>query len=111
MSDSTTEQYIWEHKFRPKTLKDVILPQDYRNFFNKIVQDNAGVNILLESRHGGTGKTTVAQALANDLGAQFMKLNASNSNVILHKYQLPDSPYGFCQKRPRKPNYMLLHIL
>lgn len=82
MSDSTTEQYIWEHKFRPKTLKDVILPQDYRNFFNKIVQDNAGVNILLESRHGGTGKTTVAQALANDLGAQFMKLNASNSNGI-----------------------------
>lgn len=82
MSDSTTNQYIWEHRFRPKTLKDVILPQDYRNFFNKIVADNAGVNILLESRKGGTGKTTVAQALANDLGAQFMKLNASNSNGI-----------------------------
>ena len=82
MSDSTTKSFIWEHMFRPTKLKDVILPQDYRNFFNNIVQNNAPVNILLESRHGGTGKTTVAQALANDLGAQFMKLNASNSNGI-----------------------------
>lgn len=76
------EVYIWEHKYRPQRIKDMILPTDYKNFFNKIVQDKASVNLLLESSTPGTGKTSVAQALAKDLGCTFLKINASADSGI-----------------------------
>lgn len=76
------EVYIWEHRYRPQRIKDMILPADYKNFFNKIITDNAGVNLLLESSTPGTGKTSVAQALANDLGCTFLKINASAQGGI-----------------------------
>lgn len=74
--------FIWEHKYRAKKIKDVILPTDYRNFFQKILDSNGAVNLILSSSTPGTGKSTVAQALANDLHADFLKLNASDSNGI-----------------------------
>lgn len=79
---SETEGYVWEHKYRPKHIKDVILPQDYKNFFNKILNANASVNVILASKTGGTGKTTCAEALANDLGCEFQKINASDDRGI-----------------------------
>lgn len=82
MNNNDMNSYIWEHKYRPQRIKDMILPADYKNFFNKIITDNAGVNLLLESSTPGTGKTSVAQALANDLGCTFMKINASAQGGI-----------------------------
>ena len=76
MSDITnTKDYVWENKYRPSRLKDVILPQDYRNFFNKIVESGASMNLILASSTPGTGKSTVAKALAHDLDAEFMFIN------------------------------------
>ena len=35
----TEEQcFLWVEAFRPKTIKDVILPKDYKNFFRKILK-------------------------------------------------------------------------
>lgn len=82
MATKETEGYCWEHKYRPKHIKDVILPQDYKNFFNKILEANASVNVILASRTGGTGKTTCAEALANDLGCEYKKINASDARGI-----------------------------
>lgn len=82
MNTTESANYIWEHKYRPKTLKGMILPADYMNFFQKIVDDNAGVNLLLESSTPGTGKTSISEALANDLGCSFLKINASSESGI-----------------------------
>lgn len=82
MSNNDLNSYIWEHRYRPQRIKDMILPTDYKNFFQKIVDDNASVNLLLESNTPGTGKTSVAQALANDLGCTFLKINASADSGI-----------------------------
>lgn len=82
MCNDDLNSYIWEHKYRPRRIKDMILPTDYKNFFQKIIDDNAGVNLLLESSTPGTGKTSVAQALANDLGCTFLKINASANGGI-----------------------------
>lgn len=79
---ANTKDYVWEHRFAPKTLKDVILPQDYRNFFNKIVEGGASMNLILASSTPGTGKSTVAKALAHDLDAEFLFINASDENSI-----------------------------
>lgn len=83
MADITnTKDYVWEFKFAPKTLRDVILPQDYRNFFNKIVEAGASMNLILASSTPGSGKSTTAKALAHDLDAEFLFINASDENGI-----------------------------
>lgn len=65
MNTNNPEVYVWEHKYRPKTLKGMILPADYMNFFQKIVDDNASVNLLLESNTPGTGKCLDFSELIN----------------------------------------------
>ena len=83
MSDITnTKDYVWESRYRPTRLKDVILPQDYRNFFNKIIESGASMNLILASSSPGTGKSSVARALAHDLDAEFLFINASDENGI-----------------------------
>ena len=77
-----TNSYVWEHHYRPLHIADVILPTDYKNFFNKIISDNASVNIILASRTGGTGKTTCAEAIARDLDCEVKKINASDERGI-----------------------------
>lgn len=81
MADNTKD-YVWEAKYRPHRIKDVILPQEYKNFFNKIIEDKASANILLASRTGGTGKTTCAMAIAEELGCEYKKINASDERGI-----------------------------
>lgn len=76
------KNYVWEHRFAPQTLKDVILPKPYRNFFNKIVETGASMNLILSSSSPGTGKTTTAKALANDLGCEWLLINASDENGV-----------------------------
>lgn len=75
------KEAIWENYFRPKTLKDIILPTDYRNFFNKVIEAGASMNLILAG-YPGTGKSTLAQALANDLDVEYLFLNASDDNGI-----------------------------
>lgn len=74
--------FLWVEKFRPSTIKEVIMPKDFRNFFNKIVKKKDMPNILLTSSTPGTGKTTVAKALARDIGADTKYINASVDNGI-----------------------------
>lgn len=82
MINDETIGYVWEQKYRPKHIADVILPEDYKNFFKNIIESNASVNVILASKTGGTGKTTCAEALAEDLGCEFKKLNASDERGI-----------------------------
>ena len=76
------ENAVWEHKFEPKSLKDVILPQDYRNFFNKLIEMGTSMNLILASSTPGSGKSSTAKALARDLDVEFLFINASDENSI-----------------------------
>ena len=75
------KEAVWEGFCRPKTVKDVILPQDYRNFCAKVIEAGASMNLILAG-YPGTGKSTLAQALANDLDVEYLFLNASDDNGI-----------------------------
>lgn len=72
---------VWESKFRPKSVKDIILPMDYRNFFNRVLNASASMNLILAG-YPGTGKSTLARAMANDLDAEYLFINASDENGI-----------------------------
>ena len=66
---------IWSQKYRPSTLNDVVGRDDIVAQFNMVIQ-----NFLFHSQEAGTGKTTIARALANDLGYQIHVFNASTKN-------------------------------
>jgi len=73
---------LWVEKFRPRKIKDMILPKEFITFFNKIVESGEVPNLLLSSPTPGTGKTSIAKAIVNDLGSEYLYINASSENSI-----------------------------
>jgi DNA polymerase III delta prime subunit len=74
--------YLWTETFRPQKVIDVILPKAYKRTFNKFVKEGQIPNLLLYSAYPGTGKTSLAKALCNDIGANKLYINASAKGGI-----------------------------
>jgi replication factor C small subunit len=71
---------LWVERYRPKTLKDIILTEENREHFNTLGEDTP--NILF---HGspGTGKSTLAKIIVIDiLKCQYLYINASDESGI-----------------------------
>ncbi len=80
---SFPKEVVWEQMFRPKDLKDVILPDDYRVTFEKYREEGSIPSLIFYSPTPGTGKTTTARALANAVGCPNpLFINASKDNSI-----------------------------
>jgi DNA polymerase III delta prime subunit len=70
---------LWVEKYRPKTLSDCILPVDLTTIFNGMVKEGKIPNMLFYGK-AGTGKTSVAKALARDIGLESIMINCSEEN-------------------------------
>ena len=68
-------------KYRPQTIDECILPDHLKKTFKEIV-DTGEVPNLLFSGTAGLGKTTVAKAICNELGLDYILINASESGNI-----------------------------
>jgi len=76
-----TEETLWVEKYRPRTIEDVVLTPNLKKRFREIVKTKDLPNLIFESS-AGTGKTTVAKALCNDLDLDYLFINASEENGI-----------------------------
>jgi DNA polymerase III delta prime subunit len=70
------ENFLWVEKYRPSTLADCVLPDELKDTFQKFV-DNKNIPNLLLSGSAGVGKTTVAKAILDELGADYIVVNGS----------------------------------
>ena len=71
---------LWVQKYAPKRLEDLVLSEDNRDFFSKINEDTPH---LLLYGNPGTGKTTLAKIIVNDiLQCQYLYINASDENGV-----------------------------
>lgn len=76
-------EFIWAEKYRPSKLDDVIIPAKTKEEFASFVVQKQIPNLLLTSPSPGTGKTTTAYALCNELGvSRPLFINASMNNSI-----------------------------
>lgn len=75
------EEFLWVEKYRPHTLDDVILPSETKKIFQQFVDQENIPNLLL-SGSAGVGKTTVAKAMLDMLGADYIVVNGSLSGNI-----------------------------
>jgi DNA polymerase III delta prime subunit len=75
------EDFLWVEKYRPKTIADCILPVDLKNTFQQFVDQQNIPNLIL-SGSAGVGKTTVAKAMLEQLGCDYIVINGSmNGNI------------------------------
>ena len=73
--------FLWVEKYRPKSISDVVLPQTLKQTFQKIVASKELPNMLFTGT-AGLGKTTVARALCNELGCDYILINGSEEGNI-----------------------------
>lgn len=82
--DRFYDKYVWELKFRPTKIEDIILPLRFRKFFEKEENIKNPGNLLMYGPHG-TGKTTIAFCLAELSGADYkyipMSLDTGIANI------------------------------
>ena len=76
-----SEHYIWVEKYRPKTIDGCILPKDQKDYFKNLVANGEIQNMLLCGT-AGTGKTTVARALCEELKSDYIIINGSEESGI-----------------------------
>jgi DNA polymerase III delta prime subunit len=76
-----TTGYLWTEKYRPKTVEECVLPNNIKKTFLEIVASNNLPNLLL-SGPPGCGKTSVAKALCEDMGCDYMMINCSEDGNI-----------------------------
>ncbi len=74
--------FIWVEKYRPTTIEECILPKSIKQTFQDFVDGGEIPNMLL-SGPPGIGKTTVAKALCNQLGADYYVINGSDEGRFL----------------------------
>ena len=75
------ETFLWVEKYRPKTIDRCILPEDLKLTFVEFVKDKHIPNLIL-SGGPGVGKTTVAKAMLEEIGATYMMINGSEESGI-----------------------------
>jgi len=76
------ETDILVEKYRPLSVKNMILPDSLRSYFENIVESGNIPNMILYSSNPGSGKTTVAKALANDCNYDYLYINTSSDRGI-----------------------------
>lgn len=72
---------LWVEKYRPHTVQDCILPESLKSIFQGYV-DRKDIPNLLLSGSAGVGKTTIAKALCEEVGCDYMMINGSDESGI-----------------------------
>lgn len=75
------KQFLWVEEYRPRAISECILPTDLKVYFESVVESGEVQNMLLAGT-AGTGKTTVARALCEELHADYIIINGSEESGI-----------------------------
>ncbi len=82
MIESRDDQFLWVEKYRPQTIDECILPEAMKNTFKQYIQQGE-LPTFLFSGTAGVGKTTVAKALCNEVGADWIMINGSDEGRMI----------------------------
>jgi len=75
------EDFLWVEKYRPKNIQDTVLTDELKSTFKEFLLKDNIPNMLLAGP-AGCGKTTVARAVLEELGCDYIVINGSmNGNI------------------------------
>jgi DNA polymerase III delta prime subunit len=81
MIDRIDNQFLWVESYRPQKIDDCVLPDSLKNTFKEYIAQGQLPNFLFTGT-AGVGKTTVAKALCNEIGAEYLMINGSEESGI-----------------------------
>src|SRR6056300_370183 len=76
-----SKEFLWVEKYRPRTVAETVLPPALKKTFENIVAGGELPNMLF-SGTAGLGKTTVARAICDQLGLDYIVINGSEEGNI-----------------------------
>jgi DNA polymerase III delta prime subunit len=86
--EAKTNEVLWVERYRPQKIRDTILPEKLKTTFQKFVSDDSVPNLLLTGGPG-VGKTTVAKAMLEEMGCDYIVKNGSlNVNIDTLRYEI-----------------------
>lgn len=74
------KEFIWAQAYRPKTIQECILPVSLKQTLQDFVDKKDIPNMVMIGKPG-CGKTTIAHALATEIGADVLFINASDAGI------------------------------
>ena len=77
MIDKVENQFLWVESYRPQKIDDCVLPESLKQTFKEYIAQGELPSFLF-SGTAGVGKTTVAKALCNEIGAEYIMINGSD---------------------------------
>ena len=77
-----SKEFLWVEKYRPNNIDDCILPETIKEVFKGFVKQGELPNLML-SGTAGVGKTTIAKALCDEIGASYIIINGSDEGRFL----------------------------
>ena len=77
-----SKEFLWVEKYRPSVVKDCILPASTKDVFQGFVDQGELPNLLLTGT-AGVGKTTIAKAMCEEIGASYIVINGSDEGRFL----------------------------
>lgn len=76
-----SKDYVWTEKYRPRLVSEMV--GDFKLKVLKYLKDQKSIpHFLFYSKTPGTGKTTLAKAIINELGCDALILNSSDDRKI-----------------------------
>jgi len=75
------EEFLWVEKYRPRKVEECVLSQDLKKIFQNVL-DKGELKNMMFTGTAGTGKTTVARALCNELDLDYIIINGSEESGI-----------------------------
>jgi len=87
------EHLLWTEKYRPQTVEDCIIPNRLKQPFQEYVNQKQIPNLLLTGG-AGVGKTTVAKAMCNEIGCDFMVINGSDEGRLIETFRTKIKNYA-----------------
>ena len=91
--ESKDNQFLWCEKYRPNNIDNCILPESIKSTFQNYIQQGQIPHLLL-SGTAGVGKTTVAKALCNEIGAEYIILNGSDEGRRIDEFRAAISGFA-----------------
>jgi len=88
-----SDHMLWVEKYRPKKIEDCILPDSLKATFQEFVNRKEIPNLLLAGT-AGVGKTTVAKALCEEVGCDYIVINGSDEGRQIETFRVKIKNYA-----------------
>jgi len=88
-----SEHMLWVEKYRPRKIEDCILPDALKATFQEFVNKKEIPNLLLCGT-AGVGKTTIAKALCEEIGCDYIVINGSDEGRMIETFRIKIKNYG-----------------